>query len=127
MNRAAYQKTVRQSPPENRFRLWTHQRVDCALQELNVEGTVFYHLDHLAEQILWLDDIAEVAQCLFDNGGLILFVCPRLFIIDTVILEKICHILLCPVRKVVVEDHTQDVVLELIRLHVSAQGICHCP
>ena len=23
MNRAAYQKTVRQSPPENRFRLWT--------------------------------------------------------------------------------------------------------
>ena len=97
------------------------------MQELNIEGAVFYHLDHLAEQILRLDDIAEIAQSLFDNGGFVLFIRPCLFITDTVIFEKICHILLCPVGKVVVEDHAQNVVLELIRLQVPAQGICHCP
>ena len=96
------------------------------LQELNVEGAVFYHLDHLAEQILRLDDIAEITQCLFDNGGLVLLVCPRLFINRyPSSFQKVDHILLCSVGKVVVEDHAQDVVLELIGLHVSAQG--HLP
>lgn len=49
-----------------------HQSVDCFLQELNVEGTVLNHLDHLAEQILRFDDVAEITQSFFYDGSLVI-------------------------------------------------------
>ena len=104
-----------------------HQSVDCFLQELNVEGTVLNHLDHLAEQILRFDDVAEVTQSFFYDGSLVFFVIPSILVADIIVFEKINHVLLGLVGEVVIEDHAQDIVLELVCLHVTSQGICHRP
>ena len=104
-----------------------HQGVDRFLQELNVEGTVLDHLDHLAEQILRFDDVAEVTQSFFNDGSFVFFVIPSILVADIIVFEKINHVLLGFVGEVVIEDHAQDIVLELVCLHVTSQGICHRP
>ena len=104
-----------------------HQGVDSLLQKLDVKGTVLDHLDHLAEEELRLNHIAEVTQSFLYDSFFVLRISPCLFIADPVIFQKVDHVLFGFVRKVVVEDHAQDVILELIGFHIAAKGVCHCP
>ena len=104
-----------------------HQGIDCLLKEFDVECTVLNHLDHLTEQVFWLYNKAHITQGLFHNCGLVLFVIPSVFIADIIVFEQVFHILLSFVREVVIENHTQYVVFELIGFHIATQSVGHSP
>ena len=104
-----------------------HQRIDGLLQKLDIKCTVLDHLDHLTEEVLRLNNKAHVTQSFLNHSTLVLFVFPGIFIADVIVFEQVFHILLGLIREVVIENHTQYVVLELIGLHVTAQSVSHSP
>ena len=107
--------------------LWQMKKADSELEKFDIKGAVFHHVYQVTEQILRLDYKTQITERLFHNGFPILLVGPGLFIADAIILQQVNHILLGTVREVIIEDHAQDVILELICFHIATEGIGHGP
>ena len=104
-----------------------HKGVDCALKELDIEGTGFNQGYELSEQVLRLDNEAKVTEGFLNDSLLVFLVLPCFLVGDVIVLEELRHIFLGSVGEVVIEYHSEDVVLKLVSFHVATESVSHRP
>lgn len=77
--------------------------------------------DQLAEQVLGLDDVAQVLDGPLLDDGAVVGIGERLLVGQAVLLQDLLHVLLGALGQVAVENRPENVVAELGGIHVPAQ------
>ena len=104
-----------------------HQSGNRLVEVLDGELCASDFIDKGSPQVLRLDDVAEMFNGPVSDDGSQFFVLQGFTVRNTIVLQKLIHVVFGFLRQISVEDNTEDIVLKLAGIHIATKFVCDSP